>query len=215
MMSAMPYPISTTMEPQPEQRNRLTTAFRLILAIPHVILVGGVGIGFAVNTNRRDLVSFGSETGLLGGIAFVLAIVSWFTIVISSEHFTPIRRYTGFYLRWRVRALAYLMLLADHYPPFGDGPYPAALTFDNRDRPRDRLTVALRLVLAIPQFIVLFFVCCVWWVTTVIAWFLILITGRYPQGLYDFGAGALRWLIRVEAYLLLMVDDYPPFSLTD
>jgi hypothetical protein len=179
-----------------------------------VIVVGGVGVGFALNSNRRDLISFGSETGLLGSIAFVLAIVSWFTIVISSEHYTPIRRYTGFYLRWRVRALAYLMLLADQYPPFGDGPYPAALTFDQRDQPRDRLTVALRLVLAIPQFIVLFFVCCGWWVTTVIAWFLILITGRYPQGLYDFGAGALRWLIRVEAYLLLMVDDYPPFSLT-
>jgi hypothetical protein len=61
---------------------------------------------------------------------------------------------------------------------------------------------------------VLFFVLCAWWITTVLAWFLILLTGRYPRALYDFGAGALRWLIRVEAYLLLMVDDYPPFSLS-
>lgn len=211
-MGAMPYPVSTSLEPQPAKRDRLTTAFRLILAIPHLLLVGGVGIGFAANSRRPDAISFGGETGLLGSIAFLLAIVSWFTIVIASEHYTAIRRYTHFYLRWRVRALAYLMLLADRYPPFGDGPYPIALTFDAPEQARDRLTVALRLILAIPHFVVLFFVLCAWWVTTVVAWFAIVVTGRYPAGLYHFGAGALRWLIRVEAYTLLLVDDYPPFS---
>ena len=60
----------------------------------------------------------------------------------------------------------------------------------------------------------LLFVLLAWCVTTIVAWFVILITGTYPQGLYDFGVGALRWLLRVQAYLLLMVDDYPPFSLT-
>lgn len=208
----MAYPVSIAVEPQPVERNRLTTAFRLILAIPHLLLVGGVGIGFAANNRRPDAISFGGETGLLGSIALLLAVVSWFTIVIASEHYTPIRRYTHFYLRWRVRALAYLMLLADRYPPFGDGPYPVALTFDAPDKPRDRLTVALRVILAIPHFIVLFFVLCAWWVTTVVSWFAIVITGRYPSGLHHFGAGALRWLIRVEAYMLLLVDDYPPFS---
>ena len=212
MMGAMPYPVSTSLEPQLAKRDRLTTAFRLILAIPHLLLVGGVGIGFAANSRRPDAISFGGETGLLGSIAFLLAIVSWFTIVIASEHYTAIRRYTHFYLRWRVRALAYLMLLADRYPPFGDGPYPIALTFDAPEQARDRLTVALRLILAIPHFIVLFFVLCAWWVTTVVAWFAIVMTGRYPAGLYRFGAGALRRLIRVEAYTLLLVDDYPPFS---
>jgi hypothetical protein len=214
MMWAMPYPVSTTVEPPLADRNRLTTAFRLFLAIPHVILVGGVGAGIAVHSGRSNFTSFGGEAGLLGSIAFLLAVVSWFTIVFTGEHYTPIRRYTRFYLRWRVRALAYFMLLEDRYPPFGDGPYPAALTFDQPDTPHDRLTVGFRLFLAIPHYIVLFFVICAWWVTTVIAWFLILITGRYPRGLYGFGAGALRWLIRVEAYTLLMVDDYPPFSLT-
>jgi hypothetical protein len=212
MMGAMAYPVSTTTTPQLADRNRLTTAFRLILAIPHLILVGSVGVGFAVNSGRRDVLSFGGERGLLGGIAILLAVVSWFTIVIASEHYTPIRRYTHFYLRWRVRALAYLMLLADVYPPFGDGPYPVALTFQPPDQERDRLTVALRLILAIPHFIVLFFVACAWWVTTVVSWFAILITARYPEGLYYFGDGALRWFIRVEAYVLLLVDDYPPFS---
>jgi hypothetical protein len=213
MMWAMAYPLTTRVEPQPIDRDRLSTACRLILAIPHLFLVGGVGLAYAANSSRRDFVSFGGETGILGSIAFLLAIVSWFTIVVFNEHYTAIRRYTHFYLRWRVRALAYLMLLADDYPPFGDGSYPITLTFEPRDTPRDRVTVALRLLLVIPHAVVLFFVVCAWWVTTIVAWVLILITGRYPQGLYDFGAGALRWLIRVEAYLLLLVDDYPPFSL--
>jgi Domain of unknown function (DUF4389) len=79
--------------------------------------------------------------------------------------------------------------------------------------PRDRLTVALRILLVLPHLIVLFFVILAWCFTTVAAWFAILFTGAYPQGMYDFGVGALRWLLRVHAYLLLMVDDYPPFSL--
>jgi hypothetical protein len=61
---------------------------------------------------------------------------------------------------------------------------------------------------------VLFFVLLAWCVTAIVAWFVILFTGTYPQGLYEFAAGALRWRLRVEAYMLLMVDEYPPFSLT-
>jgi hypothetical protein len=116
-------------------------------------------------------------------------------------------------MRWRVRALAYLMLLEDGYPPFGDAPYPASIEIADPAGQRDRLTVGLRILLAIPHFIVLFFVVLAWCFTTIAAWFTILFTGAYPQGLYEFGVGALRWLLRVQAYLLLLVDDYPPFSL--
>ncbi len=177
-MSAMAYPVSTTLAPQLSDRNRLTTAFRLILAIPHLILVGGVGAGFAFyNNGGRHASTLGGETGLLGGIAAIFAVISWFTIVLMAEHYRPIRDYTRFYLRWRVRAVAYFMLLADQYPPFGDAAYPAALVFDEQEKPRDRLSVGLRLIFAIPHFIVLFFVFCAWWITTVLAWFIILITG--------------------------------------
>src|SRR5205814_504396 len=81
-----------------------------------------------------------------------------------------LRQFTAFYLRWRVRALAYLMLLEDGYPPFGDSPYPASLTFVDPAGPRDRLTVGLRLLLAIPHVIALLFVLFAWWVTTMVAW---------------------------------------------
>jgi hypothetical protein len=211
MMCVMAYAVSVSVEPSLTGRNRLTTGFRLILAIPHLILVGGIGISLTFGARLR---SAWGETGLLGAVAFVLAVVSWFTIVIGGQHITGIRQFTHFYLRWRVRALAYLMLLEDQYPPFGDEPYPAAVTVVDPAGPRDRLAVGLRILIAIPHFIVLFFLMFAWCVTTVVAWFMIVLTGDYPEGLYDFGVGALRWLIRVEAYMLLLVDDYPPFALT-
>ena len=205
----MPYPVSVSVTPTLKNRNRMTTGFRLILAIPHFILVGGIGV--LVSLRREVGTSLGGENGLLGYVAFVLAVISWFTIVIGGNHIPAIRQFTTFYLRWRTRALAYLMLLEDDYPPFGDAPYPT--TYDIVDPPaRDRLTVAFRIILLIPQFIVLFFLLCAWWVTTVFAWFAILITASYPEGLYNFGVGCLRWLLRVETYFLLLVDEYPPFS---
>jgi hypothetical protein len=207
----MPYPVSVTVDPSLANRNRLTTAFRLILAIPHLILVGGIGFGVATSGNSRT--SVGTETGLLGAVAIFLAIVSWFTIVFAGTHIAGIREFAAFYLRWRARALAYLMLLEDPYPPFGDAPYPAALDLVDPVGPRDRVTVGLRLILAIPHFIVLFFVLVAWGLTTIVAWFAILFTGNYPSGLYELGVGALRWRLRVESYVLLMVDEYPPFSL--
>ena len=208
----MAYPVSITVEPALTNRNRLTTAFRLILAIPHIILVGGLGIGLASRSNGAT--TFGGEGGILGAVAVILAIVSWFTVVFGGMHIAGIRQFTSFYMRWRVRALAYLMLLEDAYPPFGDAAYPASLEIVDPAGPRDRVTVFFRIILAIPHFIVLAFVLFGWCLTTVVAWFLILFTGTYPEGLYPFGVGALRWALRVEAYVLLMVDEYPPFSLT-
>jgi hypothetical protein len=210
-MSTMAYPVTVNVEPLLTNRNRLTVAFRLLLAIPHLILVGGVGFSLS---SRYARTGYGSETGLLGAVAVVLAIVSWFTIVFSGQHIIGIRQFTTFYMRWRVRALAYLMLLADGYPPFGDAEYPASLTVTDPAGPRDRVTVGLRLLLAIPHFILLFFIVFAWWITAIVSWFLILITGNYPDGLYQFGVGTLRWMLRVEAYVLLLVDEYPPFSLS-
>ena len=207
----MAYPVSITVEPALANRNRLTTAFRLILAIPHIILVGGLGIGLA---SRSSSTSTFGQGGILGAVAVILAIVSWFTIVFGGTHIAGIRQFTSFYMRWRVRALAYLMLLEDAYPPFGDATYPASLEIVDPAGPRHRVTVFFRIILAIPHFIVLAFVLFGWCVTTIVAWFLILFTGTYPEGLYPFGVGALRWALRVEAYMLLLVDEYPPFSLT-
>jgi hypothetical protein len=208
----MRYPVSVSVVPQVATRNRLTTAFRLVLALPHLILVGGI-ITTIWTLQSNESLTIGGNTGILGAIVWLLAIVSWFTILLSGQHVEGIREFTRFVVRWRARSAAYVMLLVDNYPPFGDGPYP--VTVDIVDPPpdaRDKLTVGLRLLFVVPHAIALFFVLCGWWITTVIAWFAVLITGRYPEKLHRFGVGALRWVVRVEAYLLLLVDDYPPFS---
>src|SRR5204863_9219776 len=97
----MPYPLTVDVEPLLTNRNRLTTAFRLILVIPHAILVGGVGFGLAwVHDDSRT--RFGSESGLLGAVAFFLAIVRWFTIVFTGRHIVGLRHFTAFYMRCRV-----------------------------------------------------------------------------------------------------------------
>jgi hypothetical protein len=207
------YPVSVSVEPLLKNRNRLTVAFRLILAIPHLLLVGGIGLGVAYSS-QDTRVSTGGEMGLLGFVAVLLAIVSWFALIFAAPHSPGIRRFTNFYLRWRVRALAYQMLLEDAYPPFGDAPYPATVTVIDPTGPRDRMTIALRLLLGIPHFIVLAFLVFGWWLTAFVAWLLILFSGEYPPALYEFGVGVLRWVLRVDAYMLLMVDEYPPFSLT-
>jgi hypothetical protein len=210
----MAYPVSVRIEPALTNRNRLTTLFRLILAIPHLILVGGAGLGFASSSQNDSTVTSFGEGGLLGAVAGFLSVVSWFTIVIAGTHIIGIRQFCSFYLRWRTRAGAYVMLLEDPYPPFGDAPYPTSVEITDPIGPRNRLTVAFRLILVIPHFFVVFFIFIAWCLTTILAWFVILFTGEYPRGMYEFGVGVLRWMVRVEAYLMLLVDEYPPFSLS-
>ena len=210
--AAASYPVSIEVDPTTEPRNKLTVGFRLILAIPHSILVGGgIGIG-ALFTYRSQ---FGGlfTSGVIGTVAWVCAVISWFAILFANQHPEGLRNLGTFYLRWKVRATAYMMLFRDEYPPFGDGPYPAAFNIQLAEFPRDKLSVGLRLIYAIPHWFILFFLSLGWFVTSVIAWFAILINGTYPQGLYNFGMGVFRWSIRVEAYTLLLVDQYPPFTL--
>ena len=116
-------------------------------------------------------------------------------------------------MRWRVRAIAYAALLRDEYPPFGEDSYPVTLEMDRPEAPRDRLTVAFRLILSTPHLVIIWALGVAWAFTTVVAWFAIVFTGRYPAGFYGFAVGVLRWTTRVEAYLLLLHDEYPPFSL--
>jgi hypothetical protein len=110
----------------------------------------------------------------------------------------------------------YVGLLDDHYPSTDehqsvslDFPYPDAKQGLNRWLP------LVKWFLAIPHFIVLFFLFIAAIVCVIIAWFAILFTGRYPRGLFDFVVGVGRWSNRVTAYALVLVtDQYPPFRLS-
>lgn len=208
------YPASITIQPVTEGRNRLTTAFRFFLAIPHLILVGGPIVAINVIDLGTDGLGFGSGSGgLLGFAACIASVIAWFAIVFTARHPDSLWKLVAYYMRWRVRAVAYLTLLRDEYPPFGDGDYPAQLELSEPAEPRDRLTVGFRLILALPHFMLLGLLSLAWGVTTAIAWAVIIITGRYPEQLYGFALGVFAWSVRVEAYVLLLRDEYPPFSL--
>jgi hypothetical protein len=209
------HPVRVHVEPATAGRNRLTTAFRLILAFPHLLLVGGPVAAALSWTFPGDggRYQWSAGGGVLGAVAVVCAVIAWFAIVFTGRHPQGLWNLAAFYLRWRVRAAAYVALLRDEYPPFGDGPYPAALELTEPGAPRDRVTAAFRIVLAIPHLLAIWVLGIAWVVTTVIAWFAILLTGEYPEGLYRFGVGVLQWNVRVEAYLLLLRDEFPPFSL--
>jgi len=197
------YPVSFDVERQTTGRNRLTTAFRFILAIPHVLIVGSPGsVGLGAN----------SGTGAFGALISAISVVAWFAIVFTGRYPRGLWNLARMYMGWRANVMAYAALLRDEYPPFGEGPYPVTFEVDYPEQ-SNRWSVALRLILVIPQVIVLMFVMLAWLVSAVIAWFAILFTGRYPEGLYTFGVGVQRWTLRVQAYLFLMRDEYPPFSL--
>lgn len=215
------YPVTYDVEPQYADRNRLTVAFRIILALPQWFLVGGPG-GISIGLDwgswgRGDFFwAFvrGIGSGVLGVAAGVMAIISWFAIVFTGKQPRGLWDFTNFFMRWRANAVAYMALLRDEYPPFGpgDGSYPVSFDVGGFPETRDRWSVGLRLIYAIPQMIVLVFLGIAWVITVIIGWFAILFTGRYPDGLYTFGVGYMRWSLRVETYMLLMRDEYPPFS---
>ena len=198
------YPLSYDVTPPEGPRNRLTTAFRVILAIPHILLVGSPGsIGFGAN----------NSSGVFGAVAGIVSVIAWFAILFTGKFPRGLWDLSHMYMRWRSRAIAYMALLRDEYPPFGDGDYPVEFSLDYPEEPRNRWTVGFRLILAIPQLIVFLFVSIAWFVTAIIGWFAILFTGHYPDGLWRFGVGVQRWSLRLQAYLFLLRDEYPPFSL--
>ena len=196
------YPITYDV-PYKEELGRLSTAFRLILAIPQVLIVGGPGVGYGAN----------SQTGLFGAVVAIPSFISWFAIMFTKRYPRGLWDMAMTYMRWRANVVTYAALLRDEYPPFGEGDYPAVFDMPYPEQ-SNRWTVGLRLILVIPHVVVLLFVALVWLATAIIAWFAILFTGRDPEGLFRFGVGTMRWTLRVQAYIYLMRDEYPPFSLS-
>lgn len=214
-LGAADYPVSVHVKPAIENRNRLTTAFRFFLALPHLLLVGAPYVSVATiswSSNRHGW-DVGGGGGLVSAVAALVTLFAWVAILITAQHPDGLWKISTWYLRWRVKAIAYLTLLRDEYPPFGDGAYPLELEVPQPSAPRNRLTVLFRILMAVPHLFVLSFLGVAWSFTTALAWVIILFTGRFPEALYGFALGVLSWTTRVEAYILLLRDEYPPFTL--
>ena len=153
-------------------------------------------------------------------IGLLLAsIVGWFAALITGKLPEGIGNYTVGVLRYQWRVLAYLYALTDQYPPFGlvmTYPDPVdnqALFQAQRSEELSRVKVFFRIFMAIPQYIVLYVLGIAAGVVMFIAWFAVLITGRWPTGMRDFVVGYYRWQLRFTAWLYLITDEYPPFSM--
>ena len=200
------YPVRFEVE-YPEQVDRLSTAFRIVLFIPVAIflaLVGGGQFNFG-----SDGVGEATTIGLAGG-GIVLAI--WAAVLVRQYVPHWLFDFQVALMRFGARAYGYLALLTDRFPAF-EGEYP--INFDVRYPDQlSRWKVAIwKIITSIPHIIILFFLFLAAFFVVVIAWFAILFTGRYPRGLHSFVAGVFRWELRVSAYIISLTDEYPPFSL--
>ena len=202
----------------PEESNRLTTFFRLILAIPIVIILSIVSATadstYVVISEAGETVSKITTTS--GGIAGALFLATLLMILFRQRYPRWWFDFSREFARFAMRVGAYMMLLTDEYPSTEDE-QTVHLEIDYPDVKQDlnRWLPSVKWFLAIPHFIVLFFLVIAAFFSVVIAWFAILFTGRYPRGLFDYLVGVSRWALRVEAYAVLLVTDrYPPFSLS-
>jgi hypothetical protein len=202
------YPATYEVE-YPERLDRLSTAFRIILYIPvwiFLVLFGGVATNFDFEASRGEI----ALLGLIGGGGIVLPI--WAAIIVRQYIPHWLFDFQIALMRFQARANGYLALLTDRFPTF-EGEYP--INFDVRyPEELNRWKVAIwKIITSIPHFIILIFLFFASLVVVFIAWFAILFTGRYPRGLHDFVGGVFRWSLRVQAYVISLTDEYPPFDL--
>ena len=196
----------------PEKLDRLTTLLRLIWAIPILIILGL--LSNASTTRTIDAAGQVVETSG-GGIAGGLFLATVLMIVFRQKYPRWWFDFALEFARFSARVGAYMLLLTDVYPSTTeaqsvqlDVDYPDAETGLNRWLP------LVKWLLAIPHLVALIVLFVLVIVVTIIAWVIILFTGSYPRGLFDFVVGTMRWATRVWAYgFLLVTDEYPPFSM--
>jgi hypothetical protein len=158
----------------------------------------------------------------LGILSQVVAVIAWFIVLFTGKLPSGLAGVQTMYLRYANRVYAYAGFLKDAYPPFAfdttstdPGNYAGeTVDFEPELENRNRLTTFFRLILVIPHLIVLFFLGIAAWLAVFpIGFIAVLVTARWPEGIRRFVVGVMRWSLRVNAYQLLLTDEYPPFSL--
>ncbi|HXK39818.1 MAG TPA: DUF4389 domain-containing protein [Candidatus Paceibacterota bacterium] len=188
--------------------NRSTTFFRLFAAIPIVVVLASVS-GW---TWQASYENGKGAAAAAGGLLFFGPLL----MILFRQKYP--RWWFDFNLnltRFSTRVASYLALMSDRYPST-DEEQSVHLDLDYPDVKQDlnRWMPLVKWLLAIPHYIVLFFLVIAAVFAVIIAWFAILFSGRYPRGLFNFVEGVMRWGLRVEAYsMLLVTDQYPPFRL--
>jgi hypothetical protein len=209
MMDAS-YPVQFSVDYPERPLNRLTTLFRIFTVIPIAIVLGTVSASTYQWSSRTNM------NVIIAGVGGLLFVGPLLMILFRQKYPRWWFDWNQELLRFSNRVSAYLALMDDHYPST-DEEQSVHLDFPYPDVPRElnRWLPLVKWFLAIPHYVVLFFLEIGAVVVVIIAWFAILFTGHYPRGLFDFVEGVIRWHNRVIGYALLLVTDrYPPFRLS-
>jgi hypothetical protein len=183
------YPVRFDVE-YPDGLSRLLIFVKWLLAIPHYIALIFLAIG-----------------------AYVVLIISWFAVIITGQYPAGMFNYMAGVIRWNARVQAYVFLMTDKYPPFSladDPSYPVHVEIDYPPKIA-RWRPLLAWLLAIPALIGAWLILIAAEVCVFIAWFAILITGRFPQGMFNVVLIGFRWALRSATYAYWMTEPYPPF----
>jgi Domain of unknown function (DUF4389) len=203
------YPVRFSVDYPDRALDRVTTAFRIFVAVPMFIVLGAVSGGTWQWSHGRGSSAVAAGAGGLLFFGPLLMILFrqkyprwWFDWNLELQRFTN-------------RVGAYVALMNDRYPSTTDH-QSVHLDYDYPNVASDlnRWLPLVKWFLAIPHYVVLFFLDVAAVVAVIVTWFAIFFTGRYPKGIFDFIEGVIRWNNRVIAYALTLVTDrYPPFSL--
>ncbi|MCU1430314.1 MAG: hypothetical protein JWL83_4314 [Actinomycetia bacterium] len=191
------YPATLTFDP-PEKVANWRPLVQWLLAIPHLVILYFLRI-----------------------LAQAVAFISWLVILFTGALPESLANIQAMYLRYEMRVYTYVNFMREEYPPFAFGTTPTDDGADPRVRvdfrpqltDRNRLTVAFRVILAIPHLIALALLFIAAVVVELIAFFAVLFTGRWPEGMRTFVLNVNRWYLRFQTYLFLLTDEYPPFAL--
>jgi hypothetical protein len=200
--AAADYPASLAIDYPDRELDRLTTLFRLFTAIPIGVVVAFLLWGVGSDDSARVFGTF--------------VVVPTLLLILFRQ------KYPRWWFDWNLalarvvtRFLAYVACMTDEYPSTDEeqGVHLDVRYPDVKAELNPWMTL-VKWLLAIPHYVVLFFLSVAAVVVVIIAWFNILFTGRYPRDLFDFVVGVLRWYLRVWAYAFLLTTDiYPPFRL--
>jgi hypothetical protein len=206
-MAQTTYPVEFSVEYPDRSLSRVSTAFRIFAVIPIAIVLAAVAGGAGWHSARGAWTASGT-----GGLVFLGPL----PMILFR------RKYPRWWFDWNIelqrfinRVGVYMTLMDDRYPSTTDR-QSVHLEYAYPDAERDlsRWLPLAKWFLAIPHYIVLFFLDLAAIVVVIVAWFAILFSGRYPRGIFTFVEGVMRWHNRVTAYAFVLVTDrYPPFGL--
>jgi uncharacterized protein DUF4389 len=170
-------------------RSRLTVFFRLLLVIPLALWLA------------------------LWSLAVFLAVIAaWFVGLFTGRIPNTLHSFMAQYVRFSTHVSAYLWIAANPYPSFmGDRDYPVDVEIADPAE-QSRLTIAFRLILAIPAALVSNVLQNVAWIVALLGWFLGVFTGRMNKGMEELLAYILRYQAQTYGYVLLLTQRYPSFS---